>query len=436
MESSKALRERAGEYDGMLQDLANTVKAEERDMTEAEIADFDKWEEERDNLLARAESAERLEKVQPAKPQTRDRISVLPKQYTREDAHKALRAWLCRNKDSWKDEYGHAADRLGFNFRNDVLNLTLSDNWNTRSLSVGTNDNGGYSVNDTVISGFEKALKRYWNWSDLVTVRRTQDGSSYAILTNNDTSNKAAYTDELAAVVNVDLSFARTVFDAYKLTSGVFPVSNELLEDSSVDIAGIIGESLGERMGRKLADEVTNGDGSGNNHITGFTSGSVNAGNSVYVDALVYEDYLKLFFALEPAYRSNAVWMLPSSWLEQLMLLVDTTGRPLFQGMTGGMNEAPRMTLFGRPIVINDSISATAEAGEVPVYFGDFSHYHVRIARDIQIKTSSELYFKEDAVATIATMRVDGKLVNAGTNPIKHITLNSSSGAPSIDDDE
>ena len=55
--------------------------------------------------------------------------------------------------------------------------------------------------------------------------------------------------------------------------------------------------------------------------------------------------------------------------------------------------------------------------------FGDFSKYIIRDVLDIDLIRMNERYADYHQVAFVAISRMDSDLLNAGTNPIKCITM-------------
>lgn len=426
--NAKAERERMAEIKDELKSLKDSAEATERAFNEDEVQKWDALEQEYNACKERAETAERLarlpqEEEKPSKPHI-----YQPKReiITRSDVGKATKAFLTRNSSSFRDEYAEAAERCDFHWNSPSINVNLLANGETvkeRSQTVGTVGKGGHGVSDEIVMGFEEGLKSFWSWSPYVTVHRTPTNGPYRIVTCDDSTSAAAYEAELGAIDNVDLNFGEAVFNSYKLTSGVFPVSNELLEDNEIGLGSFIGKALGTRIARKLASEITNGDGT--SHLTGFT---VDVATGVTTDStsdFVEDDLIDLYFSIDDAYRQNAVWQMHSLTVAHISKMEDGQQRKIFGA---GLNGSPQMTLLGKPIVVNDFLPVpTAGAystGAKPIYFGDFSHVHVRIVRDLSIRDSGEKYFVEDAKAFIGTLRADSKYVNAGTHPIKCLEIN------------
>src|SRR6185369_4703019 len=89
-------------------------------------------------------------------------------------------------------------------------------------------------------------------------------------------------------------------------------------------------------------------------------------------------------------------------------------------GIAGGFAD----TLLGRRVVVNQDVAAMT-AGLKPILFGDFSKYKIRSVSEIRIRRFTELYGQTDEEGLVAFSREDGRLLNAGTNPVKYITMHA-----------
>jgi HK97 family phage major capsid protein len=104
--------------------------------------------------------------------------------------------------------------------------------------------------------------------------------------------------------------------------------------------------------------------------------------------------------------------------LALLRNLTDDAGFLIF----GGPNIGEPTTLLGAPIVIcNDMASdLTTAAGKIAL-FGDISAYKVREVSNIELTRQSELYSSSGLVGWVIHHRLDAKLADAGTHPVKHL---------------
>lgn len=76
--------------------------------------------------------------------------------------------------------------------------------------------------------------------------------------------------------------------------------------------------------------------------------------------------------------------------------------------------------MFGHEVVTNEDMPA-ATTGLKSVLFGDFSKYKIRDVNSVSIRMSEHRFWDEGETAWVAELRSDGKILDAGTDPIKHL---------------
>jgi HK97 family phage major capsid protein len=319
------------------------------------------------------------------------------------------------------------AERVGLNLMAKQLDIRFSvepmrslqdrRTWEYRAQSVGTAAAGGYTVPDELMRAIEVALLTYGGMRQAATVIRTSTGAALPIPTVNDTTQSGVILAENTQVANQDVAFSQLVLEAYKYSSKQVLVSVELLQDSAVPLGQILGQLLGERIGRITNLHFTVGTGTGQPMgivpaaTVGFTAPTADG----QVTAWKYASMISLEHSVDPAYRRNASFMMADSSLAKTKAIVDTTGRPLWAASLA--TGAPD-TLLGYPVIINQDMAAMA-AGAKSVLFGDISKYLIRDVLGVTLLRLEERYADFHQVAFLAFARHDGDLLNAGTNPVK-----------------
>jgi HK97 family phage major capsid protein len=345
---------------------------------------------------------------------------------TEEDRCNALQAW-CRLKTGRSLKWYHqeAIQKTGLNVRRRDLVLDISPNYRqvqrlareTRALSVNVNTAGGYTVPEGFVQNLEIALLAYAQVRMWATVMRTASGQDLPWPTVNDTANKGAILTENATVTQQDVTFGQIVFHAYKYTSKMVLVPVELIEDSAFDLAAMLGELLGIRIGRIQADHFTTGAGASQplGYITGATLG-ITAASPTAVSA---DDIYNLKHSVDPAYRSQAGvgFTMHDQILLKVKLLKDSLGRYLWQASLAG--GAPD-TLDGDPIYINQSMDSTVASGKKTMAYGALKKFVIRDVSQIRLRRLVERFADSDQEAFLMFMRSDSNLLDAGTHPIKY----------------
>jgi len=351
------------------------------------------------------------------------------------DHQDAVRAWFMAGVPGFQipGQYESAAKRVGMDLRNRNLNFRLAQkaltgltdeamrtwremNQEERALSgpQSTTSTGGYAIQDASMGAIDKALLAFGGVRQVAKIIRSETGGPLPIPTVNDTTNVGALIAENTTVSTQDIALGQLVLDAYTYTSKAVLVSVQLMQDNSINLPELLGDILGERLGRITNTHFTTATGTSqpNGVVAAATFAQATTGNTT---GITYANLLALYHAVDPAYRGNARFMMNDNSLSKLKLLTDSQGRPLW--LPGLVERAPD-TIFGSPYVINQDM-ATMTISAKSILFGDFSKYIIRDVRDITLLRLDERYAEFLQVAFVAFMRTDGDLLNAGTTPLR-----------------
>lgn len=329
----------------------------------------------------------------------------------------ALRGWALQPTGLCSAEHVRAASEIGFNLNNKVLNLRLLDNpkKETRAQSAGTGSAGGHLVPTDLIRSLETALAYTCPIRNFAQVIRTASGNPIDIPTVDDTSNNGELVAENASYASQDVTFSKVTLNAYKFTSKLVLASLELLQDSAIDVATILGNLLGERIGRSQLGYFTTGTGS--SQPQGAVTGSAAGVTSASATAISVDDLLGLVHSVDRAYRDAGAFMMHDSVLLAIRKLKDANNLPIFT-QSYIVGEPDR--LFGYPVVINNSMASTVATTNKTVLFGDWSKFIIRDALDIQLVRSDERYMEYGQSAFVALARTDSKVTISGA--LKRLT--------------
>jgi len=282
--------------------------------------------------------------------------------------------------------------------------------------SIGTPADGGYLVPQSWASQIETAQKAFGGMLEVASIITTPGGGQMNWPTCNDTSNKSAILAEESVQTESKVTFGSKQLDAYVLATPIIPISMQLVQDANYDIVNYIINLMAERDARGLNYYATVG--SGNGQHNGVVTASTK-GEDAAAAALTRDNLLDLLHSVDYAYRQNGVWMFNDSTLKAIKALSigDADSRPLWQpGIAFGEPD----TIEGKRYVINEDM-ADIGAGLKSVLFGDFSKYLIRRVAGFNIVRFNEKYMNSLQVAVMGWSRSDGELLDAGTNPIKHI---------------
>jgi HK97 family phage major capsid protein len=200
-------------------------------------------------------------------------------------------------------------------------------------------------------------------------------------------------------------------FSSLKLSAkklGIFcDATNELLDDAS---------SFGSALERAMILSVAwyndwtylNGDG------VGKPLGVLNCPSLVKVqkDAgqstpITYSNLARMFARMHPACMQNAVWVVNTSAIPQLLMTFPNDGagnggtQPILkEDGKGGY------TMFTRPVLFTEKLPAVGSMGDV--LFADFSQYVIGLRKEGTIERSSAVGWETDTTAYRLITRGDG----------------------------
>ena len=431
----KELREKRAAVYEQMRKLLEAAKAEERDLNAEEEEKWQALNGQYDQLSRQIEREERLAEIDAEQRQQIERLATEGREKEsdggeqKEDwleravlINRALQGWFLYGTPAYRDEHAAAAAQLGFSHTRNELEIPLlatapQNEAELRAQGVGTDSAGGYLVPEQLRAEVERALLAFGGVRPVATVIRTAGGGDLDIPTVNDTSNKGVILAENTQVTEQDVTFGQVTLSAYKYSSKMVRVSVELLQDSAVNVESLIGSLLGERIARILNEHFTTGSGSGQPEgiVTGATVGVTAASTS----AITYDELVDLVHSVDVAYRQGAKWMMHDQTVATLRKLTDNNGLPIWQP---SMTEGEPQRLLGYPVVINNDMAQIAASAKV-ILFGQFRKYWIRDVRRITLLRLNERYADYHQVAFLAFSRHDGKLIDAGTNPVKVLQM-------------
>jgi len=254
-------------------------------------------------------------------------------------------------------------------------------------------------------------------------VLRTEQGNDIHFSTNDDTGTTGELLGENTdAFANAaDLTFSNVILKAYKYSSKPFKVSNELLNDTGVDLMNYIAGVLATRIARIANTHFTTGDDTNKPQgaVTGATAGKTTAASA----AITFPEVLDLIHSVDPAYRKSpsARFMFHDNillYLKKLTISSSTNdSRPLWQ--PGYALGAPD-TIDGYQYLINQDMASALATTNITMLFGDMKKYMVRTVNNYVVKRLDERFADLDQTAWLMFARLDGRYAN--TAAIKKMT--------------
>lgn len=290
-----------------------------------------------------------------------------------------------------------------------------------RDMSAVTGQTGGFTVPQGFITNIEVAMKDFSGIRKTkATIMPTGAGNDIPYPTVNDTNNEGEQVEENQATTQQDpTGFGQVMFKSYLFSSKLVLVPIQLLQDTVIPIEGLLARLLGERLGRITNRRFTSGTGA--NQPQGMVTGSVLGKTAAGGAAVTYDELVDLQHSVDPAYRQGAEWMFHDLTFAALRKLKDSDGRPIWMpAMNSGMAGGAPGLLMDAPYAINNHMDVMA-SGKKSILWGQMSKYHIREVRQVVLVRLAERYAEKFQVGFFAFLRADGRIVDAGANPIKHL---------------
>lgn len=455
----KKLYDDKGKAWAQMQDVARKLK-EGKELTPEENTQFDKWDEELRGItdkIKKIERADSLEaelaaenlKGQPGNGGTPEEV-INAKQRERDLTY---RKGLVRGFDKLDEKERKLFTQMESetrafekHLRGESLNAAeqkIMDSLraSARSLELGHRAQstavaaGGYSIPHGFLAEIDQQLKLISPFfeEDLVGPTsiaksifgfiQTETGSDLPFPTNNDTGNVGELLGENsdAFAAAVDFVLGQVTYKAYKYSSKPMKVSNELLNDTGVDLQGFLAELLATRIARIVNTHFTTGDNT--NKPQGIVPGATAGKTTAASGAITFPEIIDLEHSVDAAYRKSPSCRfmfndLILAYLKKLTIGSATNdSRPVWQpGYAAGVPD----TIDGFKYLVNNDMASTLVTTNVSMLFGDMSKYGIRQVRNMVFRRLDERFADSDQTAWLLFMRIDGRYKN--TAAIKKMT--------------
>ena len=309
-----------------------------------------------------------------------------------------LRAWLRSGLPSEQARDRETLQNRGYNPSANALEFRAN-------LSAGGSGAGAELVPQSFYAEVQRAWKNVAPLRGICKLIQSDSGETLRIPINDDTSNTGSNAEHTA----LDMSFTEIGLGAYTYSSRLVKCSNELLQDTGIDLAQFLGQQLGERIGRIQETHFLTGTGTGQPQGVITAASTTTAASAT---AITINDLVTLMNAVDPAYKNTggkvAFVMHQTVW-SALRKLQDSQGRQLISDIQAG--QAPE--LFGYPVLLTSGMDSTFVATKKTVLFGNFDYYAILDKANLVVARSADRFFEFNQTAFLALQRTDAKVLNA-----------------------
>ncbi len=294
-------------------------------------------------------------------------------------------------------------------------------NVETRAQTT-SNTAGGYTVPTELLNILVKSMAAWGPMYDenVATVITTASGNTLTMPTVNDTTGGSlvvAHTQgtTLTDDGGADVTFGQKSLESYAFNTEWLRVSKELADDSIFAMETLLGDLLGERLGRVANTQLTTG--SGSSAPNGIVTASTKGVDAAAVAAITADEIIDLVHSVDPAYRAGpkVAFMFNDTTLKLIRKLKDGDGNYLWQ--MGNVQQGVPGSLLGYRYFVNQAM-ATPAASAKSMLFGDFGKYFVRKVGAPLIGALQDKDFWP-GFGVAGYIRFDGEL--SDTAAVKHI---------------
>jgi len=202
-------------------------------------------------------------------------------------------------------------------------------------------------------------------------------------------------------------TFSEIVLSTKRL--GAYSVaSNELLEDSAIDITGYLTEVFAEAQGQEIDNQVFNG--------TTFTSdlhggcGTTISGIAS-LSALTFTNFSNAIAQLEEVRAIGAKFYFNKSVAHYVRTMIDASNRLIYQFPTAG-NPGQ---VYGFPAVQVPKMTAAPTSGQQVFIFGNlYKGYAIGKRRGMTMSVNPYILMKENQTQFVCSSRWDGAVALSG----------------------
>lgn len=189
------------------------------------------------------------------------------------------------------------------------------------------------------------------------------------------------------------------------LAGALSKVSKSLINNSSFQIVPFVVNAMANSISRWIEKELLVGTEGKIEGLRGVKQ-NVDAAAATKVTA---DELIDLQEEVPDAFQAGAVWIMNKSTRTSIRKLKDGDGNYI---LNKDATATWGYTLFGKDVYTSENMPEMA-AGQVAVYYGDFSGLAVKVSENVSIEVLREKFATQHAVGVVAWLEMDAKVENA-----------------------
>lgn len=284
-------------------------------------------------------------------------------------------------------------------------------------LTIGTAATAG----NTTVTQQTGEFVKWLDWDNpirqLATVQSFPTNLDLPVI---DSKMSATYVAENVNYTESNFTTIKKSFSAYK-TAAYTDITEELINDSVVDITAEIVTDHARAHGKARAEKHIVGTGAANTQEEGIAISSNWDSNNIVKTGAVgtepdFDDVITLFAKIKPGYQQNASWVMNANTWANLLKLRDAgaSGKYLYDGMQGMLlQDGSTGRLMGRPVYISEFMPDASAQATTAIFFGDLGRgYRIVDRVGVTFRVDPYTIGLAGKVRYLSLMRSDAKIVD------------------------
>jgi HK97 family phage major capsid protein len=287
------------------------------------------------------------------------------------------------------------------------------------TMSTTTGSQGGFTVQTEVSREFIDTMKDFGGMRRVADRIVTAMGNDYSFPSTDGTAEVGEVVAQNVAAASADPVFGTVPVNVVKFSSKIITVPIELLQDSQIDVMGLVQKRMRQRIGRIQNQKFSIGTGTAEPFGITVAAGVGKTGTTGQTVTVIYDDLVDLIDSVDVAYLEEGLplqFMTSQTMRKVVRKIKDTSGRPIWTpnydaGIAGGFVDE----LLGYPLNINNDMPVPA-ANAKSLSFGQHKNYLIRDAMDVTMfRFDDSAYMSKGQVGFLAWARAGGNLLDAAS---------------------
>lgn len=276
-----------------------------------------------------------------------------------------------------------------------------------------TKTNAGAVIPTTVADRIVEYVK---NVSPIAEYATRYEGIGKITIAYEDDANalSASYVEDLESADATAQKLTSVSLEGYKIRVPV-KVSQQLLDNSQVDLIAYLVRRIGDALAAKIEREFLIGT---SGKVEGLAGGVKQTVTAASATAVTTDELIDVQDAVPDIYQANSIWIMHPKTRTAIRKLKDGENRYL---LNLDLNTKWGYSLLGKPVYASDAMPEPA-AGAKTIFYGDMSGLAC-IIRGLRVRVLNERFADVDAVGIFGFAEIDAKVEN--TQKISVLTMKS-----------